>query len=376
MSLTETIEAELLQTLEGSGEPGEVITRYSGSKGPLYSALARATAKGSVELARIRQQLAEVRGHLAQAQRDAATAESKGHKAQDVADAAEARLRDLAGGVAQAEQVLRQAEALRAQGCGEETLAAIGRLIAAVADGEGIPPEEAVTRLLAAGEHHGHLVDFEARAVAAEGRLQRTQSELKRLTPAVQALREEREALKAGLAAIAADGTSQLAKAQQVAVTALQKVQRAAELVVQQAGAAAQAQAQAAEQAAERSLAGYRRLTREAATLEHDITFARVLRDPDAGYWQVVAPSTWQVVITRLAAWAGAVAPDLSVPIPDPVKGLVAGSASYPAVYGPLRVPLLGLIAWLSEGIKLVPSAALRAHLDRVAAEPQRSPDN
>ena len=376
MSLTETIEAELLHTLQGSGEPGEVIARYSGSKGPLYSALARATARGSVELARIRQQLAEARHRLAEAQRDTAAAESKGHKAQDVAAAAEARLRDLAGGVGHAERILQQAEALRALGCDGETMAAIGRLVAAVADGEGIPPAQAVPHLLEAGEHHGRLVDFEAQAVAAERRLQRAQSELTRLTPAIQALREEREALKAGLAAIAADGTSQLAKAQQVAVTAVQKVQRAAELVVQQAGAAAQAQARAAEQAAERSLAGYRRLTREAALLEQDVTFARLLRDPDAGYWQVVAPSSWQVVLTRLAAWAGAVTPDLPVPIPEPVKGVVAGSVSYPAVYGPLRVPLLGLIAWLSEGIKLVPSAALRAHLDRVAAEPERSREN
>ncbi len=367
MSLTETIEAELLHTLEGGGEPGEVIARYSGSKGPLYSALARATARGSVELARIRQQLAEVRGHLAQAQRDAATAESRGHKAQVVAAAAEARTSELAEAVAHAERVLRQAEALRAQGCGDETLAAIGRLIAAVADGDGIPPAEAVTRLLEAGEHHGRLVDFEAQALAVERRLQRAQSELARLTPTVAALRDEREVIKAGLAAIAADGTSQLARAQQVAVTALQEAQRAAQGALQQAGMRAQSQAQAAEQAAERSLAGYRRLTREAALLEQDVTFARLLRDPDARYWQVVAPSSWQVVIARLAAWAGAVVPDLPVPIPEPVKGVVAGSVSYPAVYGPLRVPLLGLIAWLSEGIKLVPSAALRAHLDRVA---------
>ena len=231
----------------------------------------------------------------------------------------------------------------------------------------GIPPAEAVSRLLEAGEHHGRLVDFEAQAIPAERRLQRAQVELARLTPAISALREEREDLKAGLAAIADDGTSQLAKVQQVAVTALQKVQRAAEGALQQAGTRAQAQAQAAEQAAERSLAGYRRVTREVSLLEQDVTFARLLRDHDADYWQVVAPSSWQMVLTRLAAWAGAVAPDLPVPLPTEVKRVVAGSIDYPAVYGAFRVPLLGLVAWLMEGIRLVPGSAIRAHLDQLA---------
>ena len=136
MSITEAIEAELLQTLEGSGEPREVIARYSGSKGPLYSALARATVKAATELGGIRQQLAEARDGLAEAEREATAMELRGNKARDAAAAAEARLRDLAEGVAHAEGVLQQAEALRAQGCDGETLAAIGRLIAAVADAE------------------------------------------------------------------------------------------------------------------------------------------------------------------------------------------------------------------------------------------------
>ena len=369
MSITETIEAELLQALEGSGEPGAVIARYSGSKGPLYSALARATAKAVTELAAIQQQLAKVRGRLAQAQREADTAESREHRAQDAAAAAEARLRNLAERVAHAEGVLQQAEALRAQGCDGEVLAALANLISAVAGGDGITPAEAVTRLLEAGDHRAHLVDFQTQAEAAERRLQQAQSELARLTPAIAALREERGQIKAGLAAIAADGMGQLAKAQQVAVAAVQKVQGAAELAVQQAGTRARLEAEATKQAVAQTLADYQGLTREAALLEQDVTFARLLREPDADYWQVVAPSSWQMVLTRLFAWVNAVAPDLSAPLPGELKEIVAGSVEYPTIYGPFRASLLGLVAWLSEGIRLVPTAAMRAQLERVAVK-------
>lgn len=75
-------------------------------------------------------------------------------------------------------------------------------------------------------------------------------------------LREERGQIKAGLAAVAADGTGQLAKAEQAAVAALQKVQGAAARAVQQAGTRARLEAEATKQAVAQTLANYQSLTR------------------------------------------------------------------------------------------------------------------
>ena len=60
----------------------------------------------------------------------------------------------------------------------------------------------------------------------------------------------------------------------------------ASEVALQQACASAQAHAEAAEQSL---AADCRRLTQETAPLEKDTIFVRLLRGPDAGYWQVVA---------------------------------------------------------------------------------------
>lgn len=108
----------------------------------------------------------------------------------------------------------------------------------------------------------------------------------------------------------------------------------------------------------------------EAALPEQDVTIARLLRDPDAEYWQVGAPSSWQMVLTRLFAWVNAVAPDLSAPLPGEFKQIVSGSVEYPTGYGPFRASLLGLVAWLSEGSGLVPAAAMRAQLERTRTIP------
>ncbi len=45
MPLTDLIQEELLATLDGAGDPQAVLDRHAGSKGPLYAALARATAE-------------------------------------------------------------------------------------------------------------------------------------------------------------------------------------------------------------------------------------------------------------------------------------------------------------------------------------------
>ena len=61
MALTDIIEQELLASLNGEGDPQAVLDRHSGSKGPLYAALARATAQGSSRLVEVRAALRSAR---------------------------------------------------------------------------------------------------------------------------------------------------------------------------------------------------------------------------------------------------------------------------------------------------------------------------
>jgi hypothetical protein len=54
-------EEKLLAALKGKANPQELLRRHSGSKGPLCTALARATAKAVVRFLVLRRQIDELR---------------------------------------------------------------------------------------------------------------------------------------------------------------------------------------------------------------------------------------------------------------------------------------------------------------------------
>jgi DNA-binding response OmpR family regulator len=82
-ALTDLIEEELLAALEGKANPQEVLRRHSGSKGPLYTALARATAKAVARFLALRRQIEELRTKGEAAGRAAEEAEGRAGKAEE-----------------------------------------------------------------------------------------------------------------------------------------------------------------------------------------------------------------------------------------------------------------------------------------------------
>ena len=76
--LTDIIEQELLATLDGTGDLQAVLERHAGSKGPLYAAVARATASASGRFAEVRVKLREAHARRREAEESATEAEKRG----------------------------------------------------------------------------------------------------------------------------------------------------------------------------------------------------------------------------------------------------------------------------------------------------------
>ena len=116
--------------------------------------------------------------------------------------------------------------------------------------------------------------------------------------------------------------------------------------------------------------AGFRELSADAARLEKELAFARALAGRDHATWSAVAPETWVGVLSCLELWSEAHLANPEVPMPDPVRKVAKGIAEYTAAYGPARVPLRGLVAWLVEGV--MRAEPLRNALPALATAPRR----
>jgi chromosome segregation ATPase len=241
--------------------------------------------------------LAELRSQVAAARQQAEEAE-----AQAKARMAEVRV---------TEQAVRAARWL----LGRKVSAAVVEAWQAVAAKVGLTEADLATGLARALEEHGSL---EAARRAWTESVAKLRAEHRRLTAEVAALGAEREGLAAGIAAVQDAG---IAKVREVADTASAEVRRAA--------------------------AEFQRLAAEAAELREEVTFAQALRAGDPALWQRVQPGVWQGILARLEQWSETNLANPEVAIPDEVRRQAKGSPDYPALYGPFRVPLRGLVAWL-----------------------------
>ena len=139
MALTDLIEADLLATLDGGADPQTVLDRYAGSKGPLYAALARVTAKATERFREARENLRALEARRKAAAERAEADEDRARKAERLAVEAEKRLKEAADALLRHQALLDQAQALRDAGFDEASLAALARVFAQVAKAEGTP---------------------------------------------------------------------------------------------------------------------------------------------------------------------------------------------------------------------------------------------
>ena len=154
------------------------------------------------------------------------------------------------------------------------------------------------------------------------------------LTEEVAALRRERDGLTAAIVAVRDAG---IARVRATAEAAAAEVRRAA--------------------------AEFERLGREAAELRTDVDFAHALRVGEPALWQRIEPRAWEGILLRLEQWSEANLANPEVPLPGELRQQVRGSNDYPALHGPLRVPLRGLAAWLRAGLAAAGQEPLRALL-------------
>ena len=217
----------------------------------------------------------------------------------------------------------------------------------AVGQALGLTAEDLAEGLADALERFGAL---EAVIQAKTGERDALAVEITKLTAANATLREEQTTIRAALEAVAQEGRARIARMEKTATAAI---------------AAERAQAQAAMANLDTRMAAaldkLASLDREAAELEKFVGWARALASRNPDNWREVEPDAWAAMMWHLGRWIETVGVNPDVPLPAPLRSRVEDQAKYPSLYGPVRVPLLGLTAWLTEGLQAVPAAAVLA---------------
>jgi hypothetical protein len=419
MALTDVITDELLKTLETDTDPQTVLARYAGSKGPLYSALARATRDATARYATLQQRVTRARRRVAASEHRAQEAEARAGRTEAATQAAEHRLAVTQAAVAQHQGTVQQVQALAAGGWTTEALATLTTLFTRATADQAHPPDEVVTHCLAVMQAAADLAAAEqqvrsaqdqarqaeaaavAKAQAAKVRAQAVDAaawclrhgigaptltawqaiattldrpaadlahsvataldrygtleaacqaqaierdalvaEVQRLRAATKRLRADQARLEAALTAVHDNGAARVAAAETAAVAAIRTTAQRAQQTLGGLDAAVAA-------ALERVAA----VEREASAMRQYVTWAQALVDPDPAAWDGVGPEAWLALVGRWQQWVHrqGVAPE--VPLPADLAPTLTRQAQWPTLYGPVRLPLPALSAWLAQGV-------------------------
>lgn len=406
MALTDLIEADLLATLDGTGDPQAVLARYAGSKGPFYAALARATAQAAERFTGIRDRWVTTRAQLQVSENALADAEVRAQRVERRVRAAEKQLTRATATLARQHALLDQAQALRDGGFDEASLTALTRVLAQV---DGTTPAEAVAQFLQAATDFGGLTTFARRAHDAEARAEQAEAAARRraqqaqlrhaavdraewfvrqgittptlrawqaigqslglspetlaagvgsslqqfgtLVAACQAKMQERDALtreirqrRAALAELTAERETITAALQAVAQHGSQAVADARTHAV----AAVAAMRNDTLATLRETVTQYAALKTEAASLEPVVRFARTLMDPADPAWQTVSPEQWSGLLRQFKRYLTS-REDSPGPVPEQVSKQLQDRLRYPTLSGQPR--LTELVEWLIAGL-------------------------
>ena len=406
--LTDIIEQDLLATLAGDGDPQAVLDRHAGSKGPLYLALARATAQATDRLADVRTQLHDAQAHCRDADEHANQSEKRATQADRRALSAEKRLVSAEAALRKRQALLDRADALQATGFDADALGLLGNALGAAARAEDKPTTEVVAAFLTAAEDWRRLTELrvqvatvEKQAEEAEQRARRRQTEAKLTERAVNAARWlvqhgvtvdtveawQAAATKTGITAEALatslgralqehSGLEATRRAWTAAVVGLRAEHAritaevtalrhekdgisAAVAAVEEAGVGRLRRvADTADAEVQRVASEFTALVRQAEELRQEVAFAHALRHDEA--WDAVEPETWTRLLGQLARWlAGRDAAHAEVLLPTDLQDAVRGSLEYPSLRGAFRIRLAALVQWVTTGLHAVPTRAV-----------------
>ena len=180
MALTDLIEQELLATLRGDGDPKAVLERYAGSKGPLYAALARATAKATAVFTDARRRLREAEARRLSIEGEVIAAENRAAQADRRVKAAERQASVASSRVAAHQGLLQRVQDLTGAGFDEDALTTLGETLARAAKADETTPAEAVRAFLAAAADFAAIADLKREAREAEGRARAAEADAER----------------------------------------------------------------------------------------------------------------------------------------------------------------------------------------------------
>ncbi len=398
MPLTHIIEQELLATLDGEGDPQAVLDRHAGSKGPLYAALARATAAATARFGEVRGKLREIQARLRETEKGATEAEKRATQAERRASAAEKRLAFAEKAVAERQALLDRADALQVAGFDADALARLGEVLFGAAQVEGQPTEEVVSAFLDAAADWRRLAELRAQVAAAEKGAQQAEAACRRrereakvrsvavdwavwlvrrkVTPetvgAWQSVAAKLgltdDGLATGLArALEEHGTleaSRTAWSASVAklradhakltgqVAALRREREgltAAIAAVRDTGiAGVRGVAEAAAAEIRRAAAEFERVQNRAIELAKHVQMAQALASDDPALWQRVEPETWARLLAHLLRWADArLVAGIDVEPTEAIRSRLEDQVRYSYTKGPVRLTLTQLVAWL-----------------------------
>ena len=264
---------------------------------------------------------------------DLAAAEQHVRTAQDAAREAEA------AAVAKARAAKLRANAVDAatwclrRGITPQTLTAWQSIATAL----DMPAADLAHGLASALEQYGTLAAA-CHAQAAERDALAT--DLQRLRAATQRLRADQARLHAALTAVHDEGSTRLAVAETAAVAAIRRTSQRAQ---QTLGSLDAAVAAALERVATAE--------RDAQALQTYIAWARALTDPDPAAWDGVGPEAWLALLGRWQQWVHRQGLAPEIPLPADLVPTLTRQAQRPTLYGPVRLSLPALSAWLAQGV-------------------------
>lgn len=406
MPLTDLIEQELLATLDGEGDPHAVLDRHSGSKGPLYAALARATTAATGRFAEVRGKIREAQDRRREAEAGARESQKRAGQAERRASAAEKRLASADAALTERQALLDRADALHAAGFAADALARLGEALAAAAQAEGKPVADVVAGFLDAAADWRRLGELRAQVAAAEQRAEQAEAhakaraaEAKLNEGAVRAgrwLAQRRiagstveawqavaaklgladEALATGLGhALEEQGSLEAVRRAWAAAVAKLRAEHgkltgevaallrerdgltAAIAAVRDAGIAQLREtADTAAGEVRRAAAEFAGTQTRAAELDRHVRMAQALASGDRAMWQRVEPETWAGLLAHLLRWADArMVAAIEVEPPEAVRGRLEDQVRYSYAKGPLRLTLSQLVGRLAAGLQGAP---------------------
>lgn len=418
MALTAIIEEDLLAALENGTDPESVLHRYQASKGPLYAALARATATAHEQFDDIAQAI-----ETATRERDALQSDVQAladHRAQLQADimTATSQLASLQTQVDRHQASLNDLRRLGQQGFDPTTLNQFARLVQEMAATTQQTPGDTVRQFFTHVQDYAQLVQLhrqvaeaKQRTQAAIGTASQREQQAKVRTQAIQAaewlvqhhltsatvtawqtiaerLQLSDEKLAQGLAAtlqtygtwqttesalatkIATLGQTQshLESAVQALRDERSTITQSLQAVEQEGCTRIQAMADHAQQAFQATVDHLAQLQAEAAALGTAVTWAQALQSDDPAVWQQVDPTAWLGLWAKFQQWVATQPETVAVPPPDLLGKRLHQHSRYASLYGPMQASLSELTEWLAIGLGQLatrPTAAYQhSHVD------------